>query len=150
MMSDKEFAELELRATIVPGQSGWPKPECIPWQRLHDAANEARARVTKAYTEMDEIDRNASLSSDIKYRRRCEIADQAIADLEASKTLARARQAMEVAAARSELEGSALKALKELEKGWERAIAKIAERAGLTHRVYTVTPGPILQRRAFG
>jgi hypothetical protein len=67
---------------------------------------------------------------------------------EASKTLARARQAMEVAAARSEAE-PALKALKELEKGCERAIAKIAERAGLTHRVYTVTPGPILQRRAF-
>ena len=84
---------------------------------------------------MDEIDRNASLSSDIKYRRRCEIADQAIADIEASKTLARAREAVEVAPARTDTECSALKALKELEKGWERAIGKIAERAGMTNRV---------------
>jgi hypothetical protein len=147
MMSDKDFAELELRAAICPHQIRWPK-DALHWRKLHEAADEARARVTEAYTEMDEIDRNASLSSDIKYRRRCEIADQAIANSEASKTLARARQAMEVAAARSEAE-PALKALKELEKGCERAIAKIAERAGLTHRVYTVTPGPILQRRAF-
>jgi hypothetical protein len=49
MMSDTEsFAELELKAMVCPAQFGWPKPECIPWQRLHDAANEARARVSKA------------------------------------------------------------------------------------------------------
>jgi hypothetical protein len=74
------------------------------------------------------------VSSDIQYRRRCEIADQAIADFEASKTLARARQAVELAPARTDAEGSALKALKELEKGWERAINKIAERASMTKR----------------
>jgi hypothetical protein len=47
----------------------------------------------------------------------------------------------------SDAAGSVLKALKELEKGWERAIGKIAERAGLTKRAYTVTPAPIFQRR---
>ena len=104
MMSDRQFAELELRATICPGQCEWPKPEYVHWQKLHEAANEARANVTKAYTEMDEIDRNASLSSDIKYRRRCEIADQAIADFEASKTLARARQAIELAMAKYQVD----------------------------------------------
>jgi hypothetical protein len=146
-MNDQEFFELQLRATIVPQQVRWPAPECVHWQRLHAAVDEARARVRKAYIQMDEIDRNASLSSDIKYRQRCEIADQAIADFEGSKTLARARQAVGVAPARTDAEGSALKALKELEKGWERAIGKIAERAGLTKRVYTETPAPILQRR---
>jgi hypothetical protein len=59
---------------------GGTQTRYVHWRKLHDATDEARARVTKAYTEMDEIDRNASLSSDIKYRRRCEIADQAIAD----------------------------------------------------------------------
>jgi len=99
--------------------------------------------VTKAYTEMDEIDRNASLSSDIKYRRRCEIADQAIADFEASKTLARARGAVELALAKRNSEQhvspeiaqdseATLKALKEVERAWQRAMDKIAERAGLT------------------
>ena len=141
MMSDKEFAELELRATICPGQCEWPKPEYLPWQRLHDAANEARARVTKAYTEMDEIDRNASLSSDIKYRRRCEIADQAIADFEASKTLARAREAVDSVIQQwkrdeqhvsTEIAEATLKAMKEAEAGWQRAIDMIVERAAQT------------------
>jgi hypothetical protein len=85
MMNDKEFFELQLRATIVPQQVRWPAPEYLHWQRLHDAVNEARERVSKAYKEMDEIDGDASLSSDIKYRRRCEIATQAIADFELRK-----------------------------------------------------------------
>jgi hypothetical protein len=96
---------------------------------LHDATNQARARVTKAYTEMDEIDRNASLSSDIKYRRRGEIADQAIADFEASKTLSRAREAVEIAMSKHNFErvlpeiaqarDATRKALKEAEAGWQ-------------------------------
>ena len=53
MMSDKEFAELELRATICPGQCKWPKAEYVHWQRLHEAANEARERVSKAYAGRD-------------------------------------------------------------------------------------------------
>ena len=48
-MNDKEFSELQLRMTIVPQQVRWPAPEYLPWQRLHEAANEARARVSKAY-----------------------------------------------------------------------------------------------------
>jgi hypothetical protein len=143
MMSDKEFAELELRATICPGQCEWPKTEYVHWQKLHEAVNEARARVTKAYTEMDQIDRNASLSSDIKYRRRCEIADQAIADFEASKTLARAREAVELAMGKYQVDQqvlpeiakdseATLTAMKDLERGWPRAMEKIAERASLT------------------
>ena len=32
-------------------------PELLHWQRLHEAANEARDRVRKAYLLMDEIDR---------------------------------------------------------------------------------------------
>ena len=49
MMNDKEFSELQLRATIVPQQVRWPAPDCLHWQRLHEAANEARERVSKAY-----------------------------------------------------------------------------------------------------
>jgi hypothetical protein len=140
-LSDREFAELELKATICPHQIRWPK-DALHWRKLHDATNEARARVTKAYTQMDEIDRNASLSSDIKYRRRCEIADQAIADFEASKTLARAREAVEIAISKHNFERvspeiaqdseATVKAMKEVERSWQRGMDKIAERAGLT------------------
>ena len=99
-MNDKEFSELQLRATIVPQQVRWPAPEHLHWQRLHEAANEARERVSKAYVQMDEIDRNADLSRDGKYRQRRKTAAQAIADFEASKTLARAREAVELAVAK--------------------------------------------------
>jgi hypothetical protein len=136
MMSDKEFADLKLRATICPQQCEWPKPEYVHWQKLHEAANEARERVSKAYMQMDEIDRNADFCPDRKYRQRSKTAAQAITDLEASKTLARAREAVELAVAKHNLDhrdrDAMRKALKEAERGWETAMDKIAERANLT------------------
>ena len=99
-MNDKEFSELQLRATIVPQQVRWPAPEYLHWQRLHEAADEARERVSKTCAQMDEIDRDADLSRDGKYRQRSKIADQAIADFEASKTLARAREAVKLVVAK--------------------------------------------------
>jgi len=94
MMNDEEYSELKLRAMIVPKQASWPAPELVHWQRLHAAADEARERVSKAYMQMDEIDRNADLSRDGKYRQRSKIAAQEIAGLEASRTLERAREAV--------------------------------------------------------
>jgi hypothetical protein len=71
--------------------------------------------------QMDEIDRNADLSPKANT---------------ATKTLARARQAVELAVAKHNLEqhvkDATRKALKEAEQGWQRAIDKIAERASLT------------------
>ena len=86
-MNDKEFSELQLRMTIVPQQVRWPAPEFVHWQRLHAAADEARERVSKAYAQMDEIDRNPDLSREGKERQRRKTAAQAIADFEASRTL---------------------------------------------------------------
>jgi hypothetical protein len=111
-------------------------PEYLHWQRLHEAVNEARERVSKAYVQMDEIDRNADLSRDGKYRQRCKTAAQAIADFEASKTLARAREAVELAVIKHQVEqnvspeiakarDATLKAMKEAEQGWRKAIDKI-------------------------
>jgi hypothetical protein len=135
-MNDKEFSELQLRATIVPQQVRWPAPEHLHWKRLHAAANEARDRVRKAHMQMDEIDLNAGLSADDKYRQRSKTAAQANADFEASRTLARAREAVELVVAKHNLEhhvrDATRKALKEAERGWETAIDKIAERASLT------------------
>ena len=59
------------------------------------------------------------------------------------RTLARAREAVELAVAKRNCEGhvspeiardseATLKAMKELEQGWQKAIDKIAERASLT------------------
>jgi hypothetical protein len=127
MMSDREFLELELRMMIVPHQARWPAPELLHWRKLHEAANEARARVSKFYTLADEIDRKAGLSRDDKYRQRSKTADEAIADFEASRTLARAREAV-----RHDASPDTQKALEQAEVGWNRAMDKIAERASLT------------------
>ena len=86
--------------------------------------------------QMEEIDRDADLSRDGKYRQRSKTAAQAIAAFEASKTLARAREAVELRLAKHNLEqhvkDATRQALKEAEQGWQRAIDKIAERASLT------------------
>jgi hypothetical protein len=105
-----------------------------PLAKAHEAANEARARVSKAYMQMDEIDRNADLSRDGKYRERGKIAAQAIADFESSKTLARAREAVQHAKAKHNVEQhvSFEKAIRETEQGWQRATYKIAERVSRT------------------
>ena len=125
----------------------WPAPEYLHWQKLHEVANEARARVGKFYTLADEIDRNADLSRDGKYRQRSKTAAEAIADFEASKTLERAREAVELAVAKHQVEqkspelaearAATLKAMKEAEQGWQSAIDKIAERAGLAKGLVT-------------
>ena len=141
-MDDTEFAQLQLRATICPHQARWPAPELLHWQKLHAVANEARERVSRAYMQMDEIDRKADLSRDGKYRQRSKTAAQAIADFEASKTLARARQAVELVVAKRKVEQyvspeiakdseEMLKAMKETERDWPRAMDKIAERVSL-------------------
>jgi polynucleotide 5'-kinase involved in rRNA processing len=124
-MNDKEFAELELRVTICPGQCGWPKPENIVWQKLHAVPNEARERVSKVYAQMDEIDGNADLSREDKQHRRSQVMAQ---KFEASKTLVRAREAV-----RCDASPAMLKALEQAEAGWNRAMDKIAERAGRTN-----------------
>jgi hypothetical protein len=127
MMSDKEFADLELRATICPGQCEWPKPENIMLQKLHAVPNEARERVRKVFAEMDEIDCNADLSREEKQHRRSEVMAQTLAEFDASKTLARAREAV-----RCDASPATLKALEQATTGWNRAMDKIAERAGRT------------------
>jgi hypothetical protein len=138
MMNDKEYAELKLRAMIVPKQASWPAPEYLHWQRLHEAANEARERVSKFYTLADGIDRNAALSREDKARQRHRVAMQVFAEFEASKTLARAREAVELAVAKHNVEqhvspeiAEARDAMKDAEQGWQKAIDKIAERVSL-------------------
>jgi hypothetical protein len=120
-MDDKEFAELYLRVTIVPEQASWPASKSLHWQRLNEATNEPRERVSKAYIQMDEIDGNADLRPENKQQQRNEVAAHAFAEFENSKTLRRAREAV-----RHDASPEMLKALEQAEAGWERAMNKIA------------------------
>jgi len=92
-MDDAEA--LQLRATIVPTQSGWPEPKVVHWIKLHSCADEARERVAQAWATMTEIDRSVDLSSEGKARRKKKIALEALAEFEKSKTLALAKEAAE-------------------------------------------------------
>ena len=132
-MDDKSFEDLKLRMTIAPGQARWPAPEYLHWQRLHEVVNEARERVSKAYSVMDQIDCDSALSREGKERQRREAAARAIADFDASRTLARAREAVEFAVAKDNIKAQARDApraaMKQAERGWSRAMDKIGERA---------------------
>ena len=143
-MDDKSFVELKLRMTIVPEQARWPAPEHSHWQHLHQVVDEARERVRKAYVQMDDIDRNADLSRDGKESQRRKAAARAVADFEASRTLAHAHEAIESAGAKHDINPEArdamLKAMKEAARGWTRAMDKIGERAN------SLTKGPITRR----
>ena len=109
--------------------------------------------------QMDEIDRNAGFSRDQKYRERSKIADEAIADFEAAKALARARQAVELAVAKHNFEEQhvppeitqdsedMLKALEDVERGWQRAMDKIAERAAQTKAPSGTRRGALISGR---
>ena len=153
MISDEAFSDLELRVMIVPKQASWPAPELVHWQRLHAAADETREAVRTAYRRMDEIDRNAHLSREDKARQRHRVATQVFAEFEASKTLTRAREAVELVVAKRKVAQHAspeiaqdsedmLKAMKEAERDWAKAMNKIAERASLT-RPWTHKPAAI-------
>ena len=90
----------------------------------------------KFYDLADETDRHPSLSRDDKYQQRIKSADEAIADFEASKTLTRAREAVKLAVAKNDSPDGVgmLKAMKELEQGWQKGMDKIAERTGSDQR----------------
>jgi hypothetical protein len=134
-LSDQEWADLQLRASICPRQPSWPT-EHMQWQRLHEVAKEARERVRRAYAAMDEIDSNADLSREDKNDQRQRIAAQAVADFEASRTLARARESVRLLMDRDDLSAeiaeATRKATRQAEAGWQRAIDMIVERAAQT------------------
>ena len=115
-MNDKEFAQLQLRATIVPQQARWPAAEFLHWQQLHALANEARDRVAKFYQQADEIDRDVNLSRGGKEKQHKKAATEAIAVFEQSKSLTRARQSVADVMAQ-----------------WEQRVTKVVRRASDAH-----------------
>ena len=94
-MDDRQFLQLELRATIVPQQARWPAPDYVHWKRLHEAADTARGIAAKVLEKIAEIDKDPDLSPAGKARQRAKAATEAIALLEYDKALNRAREAVE-------------------------------------------------------
>ena len=84
MMPDKEFRELELKASIAPSQSQWPT-EHLHWQRLGAAADEARSRLGKFLEVVDEIEADPRLSREGKAAERKKAAEKRSRPLQAQE-----------------------------------------------------------------
>ena len=93
MMTDKEFRELELKASIAPSQSQWPT-DYVYWQHLGTAAKEARSGLGKFLEVVDEIEGDPRLSREGKAEGRKKAAEKALSALMDSTTLARAQESV--------------------------------------------------------
>ena len=69
----QRLCRTRLRAAICPHQIRWPK-DALHWRKLHEAADEARERVTRAFAAMDEIDVKTHISRHAKNEQRQMIA----------------------------------------------------------------------------
>jgi hypothetical protein len=117
MMSDKEFRELELKASIAPSQSQWPT-EHLHWQRINAAVFEARSLLGKFLEAVDEIEADPRLSREGKAAERKKAAEKTLAAFAGSRTLARAQES----------------AASVMEK-WEAKVAGNIKRASDAHEV---------------
>ncbi len=93
-MKDEDYADLKLRASIVPQAERWPDSP-LQWQRMKEVVLEARERLAKACEQMELIEHNGDFSPEGKRRQCRHVATQAIADFEASKTLSNACSTVE-------------------------------------------------------
>ena len=91
-MDNEQFDDLRLKILVVPGQSTWPIGY-VHWDRLHGCADLMRDAVGKAWREIDQVERDPDLSTEGQKRKAQKIALQAIADLEADKSLLTTRDA---------------------------------------------------------
>ena len=91
MKDDAGFNELELQATIIPGQAGWPPPEHAHWIKLHALADQARASVRAAFALMDGIDNDPDLSPQGRQRKKCKAAIDMLTEMQNSKALTQAQ-----------------------------------------------------------
>jgi hypothetical protein len=103
-----KFRELELKASIAPGQSGWPATEHLHWTRLNTAADEARSRLGEFLEVLDEIEADPRLSREGKQHDRRKAAVKALASLEGSKSLEAARASVASVMAKWEAKLSAV------------------------------------------
>jgi hypothetical protein len=108
-MQDYEFETLKVRASVTPQSENWPSGDVkvsimgnqptikgeLHWSTLHDCVSDARNRVLKTFGAMAAIDEDRNLSPTGKADKKREIATKAIADLERSKSLAKAQAAVE-------------------------------------------------------
>ena len=108
-MDNAAFDDLKIRASICPSAETWPEGDYevsllqekpvikgeLHWSALRYAVAVARKRVTKAFGEFAAIDDDKSLSREGKASKKKEVAEAAVADLERSKSLEKARASVE-------------------------------------------------------
>ena len=108
-MDDAEFNALQVKAAVTPQMEAWPegdfevsltdgKPTAtgeLHWSTLRSCVDCTRTHVLKAFGAMAAIDEDRNLNPTGKAEKKREIATKAIADLEGSKSLEKARATVE-------------------------------------------------------
>ena len=111
--SDENFEALRVAASVAPKSESWPRPNFaeasikgdkptlgsadgpLHWNHLHDCVSDLRTRTLKVLGAFSGIDGNKSLSVDGRREQKQKAAQAALADLEKSPALAKARAAVE-------------------------------------------------------
>jgi hypothetical protein len=94
-VNEIEWRELKLKFLICPQQVRWPTPNVnfgfsddkttisgMQWEVLHNAVDELRSVVRKAWACIDEIEAERNLSAEAKRAKKARIVDQLIAELQ--------------------------------------------------------------------
>jgi len=95
-MTDKEFTDLQLRASICPElETAWDPPTSfLHWAHIHEAAQELRAVVGHVRAGVEEIERDKDLTPDARRRKQHELARQTMDHLEQLPIIEKARQSV--------------------------------------------------------
>jgi hypothetical protein len=108
-MLDEEFNLLKIEASVCPSAKTWPSGEINPsikgdkptwggsplWNALQVAVGDARSRLTYALAKLSAADEDKKLSTEGKISAKKEIAEEALAGLRKSPTLAKAREVVD-------------------------------------------------------
>ena len=112
MLAEHDFISLKVTAAVCPNAEKWPKPNFasvsllgdvphvgeigdVHWSMLHDCVDDARNRVLKCLGALSGIDSDKSLSQSGRAERKKEIAAKALAEIEKSTSLEKARASVE-------------------------------------------------------
>jgi hypothetical protein len=108
-MDDVAFELLKIKAAVCPQAESWPRPDIrlemggdkptlsgeLWWDFLHTAVNDAREHVSKAFARIAVVDADKALSDVGKAEKKKKIVEAALVGLSKSKSLDRARTAIE-------------------------------------------------------
>ena len=125
----RKLTNLEIEVRIVPTMLRWPTSEAVAWRRLREGVEALRNMLHALDVACDKIEHDHHLDPRDVKRRRVQIGEQALRELEAFKPLQSTEQAVIKKVNEPENMDTAMtKALDELREGVAAARRAVIER----------------------